>query len=346
MSGNDECPEMIGSYKVERPLGVGGMGHVYAARHKSLNISVAIKVFHNDILEKPSSAKRFIQEARLAASIEHINLVRVLECGNDEDDHPYYVMEMMASSILHEMKRKGAYTERVAIDIGESVARGLMEAHKHKIIHRDIKPDNIMISQDGLYKLCDLGLAKVIKEQEKFDAKLTVQGSGLGTPQFMAPEQAMDAGSVDERADIFSVGASLYFAVTGQKPFPEGDIRSILTYHMTHGAPDPSKLKPELSRAFCDLVMKCMAVNMEDRYATAKELKEALGQLRLGHHDSLKPIHFDTCVDITESSAMELEKFAVKEETERNMNTIKKSGCLSLFVIGLMLYSTINFMLN
>ena len=333
MSENDEIPKMIGSYKVERPLGIGGMGSVYAAKHKSLNISVAIKVFHNDILEKPSSAKRFIQEARLAASIEHINLVRVLECGNDDEGHPYYVMEMMSSSMLHEMKRKGPYAERVAIDIGESVSRGLIEAHSHNIIHRDIKPDNIMISHDGLYKLCDLGLAKVVSDEKQFNANLTISGSGLGTPQFMAPEQAMDAGSVDVRADIFSVGASLYFAVTGQKPFPEGDIRSILSYHMSHGAPDPSKLKPELSRGFCDLVMKCMAANMEERYSSAKELKEALGQLRLQHHDSLKPIHFDTCVDMTETSALELEKFAEQEETQKNLAAGKKQGCLSVLLV-------------
>ena len=179
-TANGDIPEFIGSYKIEGPLGVGGMGRVYAARHKTLNIPVAIKVFFRDVLEKPASAKRFIQEARLAASIEHINLVRVMECGNDEQDHPYYVMERMNSSILLEMQKSGPYSERDSIDIGESVARGMAAAHSHNIIHRDIKPDNIMVSVDGLYKVGDLGLAKlqdsIALVQQQLNPKLQIEG--------------------------------------------------------------------------------------------------------------------------------------------------------------------------
>ena len=245
-SDNETIPEYVGPYKIEGPLGVGGMGKVYAARHKVLNIPVAIKVFFRDVTEKPASAKRFIQEARLAASIEHINLVRVMECGNDQNDHPYYVMEKMSSSIFLEMKRNGNYSERDSIDIGESVARAMSVAHHHGIIHRDIKPDNIMISVDGLYKVGDLGLAK-LQNIENTSPSLTMTKTGLGTPHFMSPEQALDAANADGRADIFSLGASLFFMVTGQKPFQVDGVQAIINENFEKGAPDPSELNPDLS---------------------------------------------------------------------------------------------------
>ena len=310
---DDEIPEFIGSYKIDGPLGLGGMGRVYAARHKTLNIPVAIKVFFRDVLEKPASAKRFIQEARLAASIEHINLVRVMECGNDEFGHPYYVMEKMKSSILSEMQRSGSYSERDAIDIGESVARGLAAAHSHNIIHRDIKPDNIMLSVDGLYKVGDLGLAK-LQDAEQSSPSLTMTKTGLGTPHFMAPEQALDAANADERADIFSLGASLYFMVTGKKPFEGESVQAIINENYEKGAPDPNKHNPDLSAGFCQLVQKAMSYKAEDRHQTMADLHQELVDLRHQFHDSVKPIHFDTCFDLSASKKEEISRLVAATE--------------------------------
>ena len=336
---SDECPEFIGSYKIVKPLGVGGMGRVYEARHKSLNIPVAIKVFFQNVDEKPKLAKRFIQEARLAASIEHINLVRVLECGNDEEGHPYYVMEKMDSNILIEMKKNGKYGERDAIDIGESVSRGMKTAHLNGIIHRDIKPDNIMISGDGLYKVGDLGLAKLIlQESEALDPNMTVTNTGLGTPHFMAPEQAINAAEVDERADVFSLGASLYFMVTNTKPFAEGGIQSIINDNYENGAPDPSDHNPDLSEDFCKMVQKCMAYKSEDRYQSMDELNGELVKLRHCFHDSVKPIHFNTCFDLSETTAAEIAKIA--KYTRPQEEVPEKKNKISLYVI-LMLISVI-----
>ena len=306
-SDTEEIPEFVGPYKIEGPLGVGGMGRVYSARHKVLNIPVAIKVFFRDVTEKPASAKRFIQEARLAASIEHINLVRVMECGNDQDDHPYYVMEKMSSSILLEMKKNGNYSERGAIDIGESVARGMSVAHHHGIIHRDLKPDNIMVSVDGLYKVGDLGLAK-LQDIENTSPGLTMTKTGLGTPHFMSPEQALDAAHADVRADIFSLGASLYFMVTGKKPFENEGVQAIINENYEKGGPDPGDHNSDLSAGFCQLVKKCMAYKPEERYQTMEDVHQGLIDLRHRFHDSVKPIHFDTCFDLAGTKKEEIER--------------------------------------
>jgi eukaryotic-like serine/threonine-protein kinase len=312
-SDSEIIPEFVGPYKIDGPLGVGGMGKVYSARHKVLNIPVAIKVFFRDVTEKPASAKRFIQEARLAASIEHINLVRVMECGNDQDDHPYYVMEKMSSSILIEMKRNGNFSEREAIDIGESVARGMGVAHNHGIIHRDIKPDNIMVSVDGLYKVGDLGLAK-LQNIENTSPGLTMTKTGLGTPHFMSPEQALDAANADGRADIFSLGASLYFMVTGKKPFSVEGVQAIINDNFENGAPDPGDVVDDLSAGFCQLIKKCMAYKAEDRYQTMDEVHQGLIDLRHRFHDSIKPIHFDTCFDLAGTKKEEIERLMAEHE--------------------------------
>ncbi|MDD7987522.1 serine/threonine-protein kinase [Lentisphaera marina] len=348
-SDSEEIPEFVGPYKIEGPLGVGGMGKVYSARHRVLNIPVAVKVFFRDVTEKPASAKRFIQEARLAASIEHINLVRVMECGNDQDDHPYYVMEKMSSSVFLEIKKNGPCSEREAIDIGESVARGMSVAHSHGIIHRDIKPDNIMVSVDGLYKVGDLGLAK-LQNIENTSPGLTMTKTGLGTPHFMSPEQALDAANADGRADIFSLGASLYFMVTGKKPFDNEGVQAIINENFEKGAPDAGDLVEDLSAGFCQLIKKCMAYKAEDRYQTMEEVHQGLVDLRHRFHDSVRPIHYDTCFDLAGTKKEEIERLMAEhkqavtsQEEGFKVNKLYLAGVIILIVILLVLLKNIAF---
>jgi len=296
-----DVPEVLGNYKLEKEIGVGAVGKVYLAKHKSLNIPVAIKILSRSISENLVTSQRFIREAQSAAQLNHVNIVRVLDCGT-QNEVIYYVMEYVKGGSTGDLCKKGKkFTEDEALAIGQSVCRALHEAEKISIVHRDIKPDNIMIAAEGVYKLADLGLAKSPESAEQNTrADLTGYQIGMGTPHYMAPEQAIDAKNVDIRADLYSLGVTLFQLSTGVLPYPGNDVGAVLRKHAMRAIPDPIEINSNLSRGFCDMIMKCMAKLPEDRFQNPRELEHLLDKLRKPFLDD-KPIHQDTVTDITDN---------------------------------------------
>ena len=296
-----DVPEVLGCYKIEKEIGVGAVGKVYLAKHKSLNIPVAVKILSRSISENLVTSQRFIREAQSAAQLNHINIVRVLDCGT-EKEVIYYVMEYVKGGSTGDMIKQGKkFSEDEALAIGQSTCRALQEAEKISIVHRDIKPDNIMIAAEGIYKLADLGLAKSDDSKEQNTrADLTGYQIGMGTPHYMAPEQAIDAKNVDIRADIYSLGVTLFQLSTGVLPYPGNDVGAVLRKHAMRAIPDPGEVNSNLSRGFCDLIMKCMAKLPEDRFQNPKELEVLMNRLREPFM-SERPIHQDTVTDMSEN---------------------------------------------
>ncbi|MEM7393173.1 MAG: serine/threonine-protein kinase, partial [Verrucomicrobiota bacterium] len=270
-SGIDE-KRKIGKYPVVRKIGQGGMGEVWEAFHPHLNIPVAIKVLPKFLADRnPGFVGRFLKEARTSVQIAHSNIVRVYDADSSGQLH-FIVMEFVdGETVKSIIKREDQVAAAKALNIVKAVAEALKEAQEHQIIHRDIKPDNIMVDRKGHIKLCDLGLAKQIDEED-----LTMTGASFGTPAYVAPEQAKNAKGVDIRADIYSLGVTFYHMVTGAKPFV-GDAPAVVIFmHMNDPRPDPCALAPELSPAYSAVIRMMMAKDPANRYQNPTELLQDL----------------------------------------------------------------------
>jgi nicotinamidase/pyrazinamidase len=262
----------VGRCTVSSYVGKGGMGAVYRARHRDLHLDVAVKFLHAHLTQEPKSAERFLREARLAARLQSPAIVRVFDCGEVEG-HYYIVMEYVdGQTLAAHLKERGRVPVGRALQIAEAVAAALRDAVLQiKLIHRDVKPANILLTHSGQVKLADLGLAKVVADE----ATLAVTASGvvLGTPHYMAPEQFIDASRIDHRADIFSLGATLYELLAGQPPFRGSSIFT-LSKQIQEDEPDP--LPNHVPVMVCDIIARMMAKKPEERYQTYDELIEDL----------------------------------------------------------------------
>lgn len=263
----------IGHCRILARLGEGGMGVVYKGHHTDLDLDVAVKFLHPQRVRAAEGPERFLREARLAARLNHPGIVRVFDCGESEGYY-YIVMEFVDGQSLadHIQERKAVPVAR-ALQIAEASARALGTAFEQiGVIHRDIKPANILLTTAGAVKLADLGLAKIVADLDATVA-YTSAGVALGTPSYMSPEQFDDASQVDLRADIFSLGATLYHMLAGDVPFKGTSLFRILKL-VQEADPDP--LPPMVPDSVRTLVAKMMAKRPEDRYQTYPELIEAL----------------------------------------------------------------------
>lgn len=267
----------IGHVQLLAKLGAGGMGVVYKGRHHDLDLDVAVKFLNSDRVQAAEGAERFLREARLAARLNHPGIVRVFDCGV-ADGHYYLVMEFVDGQSLadHIAERRLLPVAR-SLQIAEAVAQALGTAlDQVGVIHRDIKPANILLTSSGQVKLADLGLAKIVVAPgatAAYSAGQTSAGVALGTPSYMSPEQFADAGKVDHRADIFSLGATLYHMLSGEKPF-KGD--SLLSIWKQVEEADPAPLPSHVPLAVEELVAKMLAKRPQNRFQTYAELTEAL----------------------------------------------------------------------
>lgn len=272
--------QTIKQCRIVRKLGQGGMGSVYLAHHTVLDIPVALKVLstHFDKSD-PEFAERFLREAKLAARIKHDNVVSVMDAGKDEENELYYiVLEYVELGTMSDIIRKnGPLDEEDALKVIYAVANALEVASDFGIVHRDIKPDNIMLSKNGTIKLADLGLAKGI--QKRTEKNITLMEKIMGSPPYMSPEQAKDFRSVDIRADIYSLGASLYHMLTGEPPFIGDTHVNTLMKVLNDPTPDPRQKRPDLSGVLADLCMKMMAKDPKDRFQSPQELLHALNDI-------------------------------------------------------------------
>ena len=269
---------IVGQYRILEPLGQGGMGTVYLAEHIYLRKQVALKVMGANFASDTRAVGRFFQEARAVARLQHPNIVFCFDAGRyelnslEDSERFYYAMEhVRGDSLDHYIRQYGPLSVGRAAGIFAQIADALAEAHRHKLIHRDIKPHNIMLTHDLRAKLLDFGLAQHPNYQ------FTSPGAMLGTVGFMAPEQATDPREVDARADLYSLGATLFRAVTGQDPFPDtGSPLADLRYRTHANSPDPSEANPSLPREFCSIITRLMQLNPDHRYQSASDVVAAL----------------------------------------------------------------------
>lgn len=275
--GNLQPGDRIDRCVIVKKLGQGGMGSVYLARHETLGIFRAIKVLSGALYIRGGEfIRRFIQEAKIACSINHPNIVNVLDVGEDKErNFCYIIMEYVdGGTVMDVLRKTPRLTETDALIITEAVAEALQAAAEQKIVHRDIKPDNIMLTLRGEVKLADLGIARNTDE----NVQLTKSHVMMGTPAYLAPEQAQDAHSVDVRADIYSLGATLYEMLTGQIPYPGKNTYDILAKLVSEPVPDPRSVVDNISAPTARLVMRMLAKNAKQRPDNAEELlKEIRG---------------------------------------------------------------------
>lgn len=275
-----------GSYCIEKPLGHGGMGEVYLARHMKLDIYRAIKILLPKIAVKdPVFATRFMREAKLAIQLQHPNIINVMDAEYDERLSIYYiVMEFVDGGTVRNLIRKnGPVDEQEVLKIVLHVGEALAVGEARKIVHRDIKPDNIMLTKDNVVKLADLGIAKSAADSN--DVDVTSPEILIGTPAYVSPEQARDAQHVDSRADIYSLGVSMYEMLTGEKPYKGKTTVEILQQLFEAPVPVVRQKNQNVSKKVSDLVYRMMAKEKEKRprnwkafcKEVAKLLKEKSG---------------------------------------------------------------------
>jgi eukaryotic-like serine/threonine-protein kinase len=265
----------IGKYKVLERLGSGGMGQVFLCEHKLMRRRVAVKVLPTQKAADPSSLERFYREARAVAALDHPNIVRAYDIDQDDNLH-FLVMEYVDGASLQEMIRKtGPMDPTRACHYMYWSAIGLQHAHAQGLIHRDIKPGNILVDRTGVVKILDLGLARFFNDDEDLLTK-KYDESVLGTADYLAPEQAVDSHTVDGRADIYSLGATFYFLLTGQPPFAEGTVAQKLLWHQSKSPRPVREVRAQVPEPVARVVARMMAKKPEDRYQTPGELADAL----------------------------------------------------------------------
>jgi serine/threonine protein kinase len=267
---------MIGKYKVLEQLGSGGMGRVYLCEHRYMRRRVAVKVLPTARAEDPSALERFYREARAVAALDHPNIVRAHDIDEDNGLH-FLVMEYIDGASLQEIvKRHGPMDVRRAIHYVRQAALGLQHAHDAAaLVHRDIKPGNILIDRQGVVKILDLGLARFFDSEESAISR-KFEENVLGTADYLAPEQALDSHTVDIRADIYSLGATFYFCVTGSAPFQEGTVAQKLRWHQSRKPKPVREVRPEVSPAIAAVIEMMMAKDRDRRYQVPSDVVEAL----------------------------------------------------------------------
>ncbi|HEX3149142.1 MAG TPA: serine/threonine-protein kinase [Gemmataceae bacterium] len=278
---------VVGQYVIQDKLGEGGMGRVYKAVQLSLNRVVALKVVRTSLLKNETAMKRFKREVRSAAQLTHPNIVRVFDADQINDRH-FLAMEFIDGVDLGKLvKDRGRLPVPMACSYTRQAALGLQHAHDQNMVHRDIKPSNLLVAvnEKGQYqvrnvvKILDMGLARIQVDDgntEQISSELTRTGTVVGTPDFMSPEQAKNSSAVDHRSDIYSLGCTFYFLLTGEAPFPKGNPLEKLLQHQMD-APRPIQfLRPDVPNELATIIHCLLAKKPDDRFQSGAALAHAL----------------------------------------------------------------------
>ena len=261
---------LSGRYRLEAKLGSGGMSTVYLARDTTLDRPVAVKVMHREMSEQADQLERFRQEARAVAKLSHPNVVAVIDAGED-GGHPYIVFEYVEGETLKQrIARVGALDPQEAIAYAIEVARGLAVAHSRNMVHRDVKPQNVLIDAEGRAKLTDFGISRQLEQDG-----MTATGRVLGTTDYVAPEQAMGH-AADPRSDLYSLGVVLYEMLVGQVPFHADSQVGVAMKHVNEELPDVQQRRPEVSAAAALVVERATAKDPAQRYQEVGEMIDDL----------------------------------------------------------------------
>ncbi|MEM9657045.1 MAG: serine/threonine-protein kinase, partial [Planctomycetota bacterium] len=263
----------LGKYEIVSVLGVGGMGVVLKARDPSIERDVAIKVLPQEFAADQLALHRFLAEAKSAGKLNHANAVTIYEVGQEGKVH-YLVMEVVGGgSAADYLEKCGPYAAVDATRIIADACKGLAAAHKQGLVHRDVKPANLMLTEEGEVKVADFGLAKQALDRSMM---MTRAGQLVGTPYFMSPEQC-EGGDVDPRSDIYSLGAAYYNLLTGRSPYEESaSVVQVMYAHCKAGPPDPREVRPSAPAACAAIIQRAMATNPADRYQSMDEMRADL----------------------------------------------------------------------
>ncbi|MCA8923249.1 MAG: serine/threonine protein kinase [Planctomycetes bacterium] len=273
----EDCP--IYGYEILSELGRGSMGVVYKAKHLLTDRFTALKVLPLKFADKAVYLERFKREAMALMRLKHEHIVRAYDFGGSEEYY-YLALEFVDGETLDRaLNRDGRLPERRVLDIGRQVALGLDAAAQAGVIHRDVKPENIMLTRDGVAKLCDFGIVKLDQLQE---GTLTLNGTTVGTPHYISPEQARGEDTLDVRSDLYSLGISLYHLATGHVPFTGRSQGAILVRHILEPVPDPRTHEPSLSREFAEVVRGLTHKKPDDRYPSGQAAADAIAAVLEG----------------------------------------------------------------
>lgn len=314
---------MFGKFRVLRMLGAGGMGRVFLAENQMLKRQVALKVLPKKLSSHSTALERFHREARALARLSHNNIVRVHDVDVQENTH-YIVMEYVQGIDLHrKVSKEGPLDEAVAANYICQAAQGLAHAHDADLIHRDVKPANMLINRQGVIKVLDLGLALLQTEE---DGSLTADPTkALGTADYISPEQALNSRQIDARTDIYSLGCSLYFLLTGVAPFGDGTNAQRLLAHQVKDPTPINEVRRENKRtpvgeSLVEICARMMAKKPEDRFASAAEVALALAPIG-GNHPNLGSSSLDTYAGDADGSQSSLDTASLQQ-----LKTISESA--------------------
>ena len=271
--------QKIPGFRIVGKLGAGAMASVYKARQLSLDRTVAIKVLPRKFSSNAQFIERFYAEGRAAAQLNHPNIVQAFDVGKAGEYH-YFVMEYVhGRTVYDDIVKNKRYTEADALDIVIQIAEALQHAHERGLIHRDVKPKNILITEQGVAKLADMGLARPVSDKEMAEAEA---GKAFGTPYYISPEQIRGEVNLGPRADIYSLGATLYHMVTGSVPFDGKNPSAVMHKHLKAPLIAPDHVNPRLSAGISEVIEMMMAKNPARRYQGCKDLLVDLRAVRDG----------------------------------------------------------------
>lgn len=279
-----EGKRLGGRYEILKRVGGGGMAVVYQAKDLVLERHVAVKVMNDSISHDEEFIRRFNREAKAAGSLSHPNVVNVYDVGNEEHTH-YMVMEFIdGQSLMEKIEQRGYIPAREAAEIALQICDGLAHAHENGIVHRDIKPHNIMVARGDRYKVADFGISRLSSS-----STITQTGSVMGSVHYFSPEQAQGH-QISYQSDIYSLGIVLYEMVTGRLPFDGDEAIAIALKHLQEPVPDPREIVPDLPQSICDIIFQAMEKDVGYRYATVEEmaadLQEAVENLPKANRSS------------------------------------------------------------
>ncbi len=288
-SGTQQIP----GFQIIKKVGVGAMATVYLAKQLSLDRMVAIKILPPRHTNHPQFVNRFYAEGRAAAKLNHPNIVSALDVGKAGGFH-YFVMEYVEGrTVLDDLIEYKRYSEQEALQIATQIASALDHAHKAGLIHRDVKPKNIIITPQGVAKLADMGLARLQTDREEAEAE---KGKAFGTPYYISPEQIRGQQDIDFRADIYCFGATLYHMVTGQVPFEGPNPSAVMQRHLKKPLTPPLLRNPKLSQGLASIVEVCLAKDPNQRYPSTYDLLEDLKAVAQGRPTLIADQRYDPLI--------------------------------------------------
>ncbi len=294
----------IPGYRLLEKLGKGAMATVYKARQESLDRIVAVKVLPKRLAENAEFVERFYKEGRAAARLSHNNIVQAYDVGCSPDGFHYFVMEYIEGKTLYDTMQPPplgegrAFSEAEALDVMIQITDALAHAHERSLIHRDVKPKNIILTPQGIAKLTDLGLARATDDKEAAESEA---GKAYGTPYYISPEQIRGDVDIDFRADIYSLGATMYHLVTGRPPFEAETPSAVMHKHLREPLIPPDHINTALSTGISEIIEVAMAKKREERYASTRDMLEDLKAVHRGE----APTHARRTIDLDSLAKVE-----------------------------------------